>query len=225
MSTAHKDIALGYFLIGYGGGIIGIALSFIIRHQLKPPTKKMSGHVYNTIVTAHALIIIFFMVMPTLIGGFGNYFIPLFLGAPDLIYARLNILRLWLLPVGIILLVIRLRVEGGRGTSWTFYPPLRAEGHYGASVDLRIFSLHIAGVSSLVGRFNFITTILKAKGPLNLERLVLFVWAIIVTTFLLILRLPVLAAGITMLLFDRNLNTCFFEAGGGGNALLYQHLF
>lgn len=154
---------------------MGMSLSFMIRHQLKRPTKKMSGHVYNTIVTAHALIMIFFMVIPTLMGGFGNYFIPMFLGAPDLMYARLNILRLWLLPMGMILLVMSLRVEGGSGTSWTFYPPLRSEGHYGASVDLSIFSLHIAGVSRLVGRFNFITTALKGKGRINLERLVLFV--------------------------------------------------
>jgi len=224
-ATSHKDISLLYFLLGWAGGIIGISLSFIIRSELKKPQKKIRGHLYNTILTAHALIIIFFMVIPTLMGGYGNYFVPLILGAPDLIYPRLNLLSLWLLPAGIYLLTLRMSVEGGSGTRWVFYPPLASEGHYGASVDLRIFSLHVAGVSRLVGRFNFITTIIKGKGSLNLESLVLFLWTLIITTFLLILSLPVLAAGITIMLFDRNLNTCFFEARGGGNALLYQHLF
>lgn len=185
----------------------------------------MRGHIYNCILTAHALIIIFFMVIPTLMGGFGNYLIPLILGAPDLIYPRLNLLSLWLLPGGILFLIFSLRVDGGRGTSWTFYPPLSSEGHYGASVDISIFSLHIAGISRLVGSFNFISTILMGKGSLSLENLLLFLWTLIITTFLLILRLPVLACGITILLFDRNINTTFFEARGGGNSLLYQHLF
>lgn len=205
---------------------MGMSLSYIIRRELVHPHKKLTGHMYNVILTRHALIMIFFIVIPTLIGGFGNYFLPMMLGAPDLIYPRLNLLRLWLLPVGIILLVMSIAVEGGSGTGWTFYPPLRGrEGHYGARVDLRIFSLHVAGVSRLVGSFNFMTTILKGKGSLTLESLVLFVWTLIITTFLLIISLPVLACGITMLLFDRNLNRCFFEASGGGNALLYQHLF
>lgn len=118
-----------------------------------------------------------------------------------------------------------MRMEGGSGTSWVFYPPLRREGHYGASVDFSIFSLHIAGVRRIVGRINFITTMYVGKGSLSMENLTLFIWTLFVTTFLLILSLPVLAAGLTMVLFDRNLNTCFFEASGGGNALLYQHLF
>lgn len=165
------------------------------------------------------------MVIPVLMGGFGNYFVPMILGLPDLIFPRLNLLRLWLLPGGIIFLLMSLHVEAGRGTGWTFNPPLSSEGHYGACVDMRIFSLHIAGVSSLVASFNFITTILKGKGRITLESLVLILWTILITTLLLVLSLPVLACGITILLFDRNLNTCFFEASGGGNALLYQHLF
>lgn len=134
----------------------------------------MSGHIYNTVLTAHALIIIFFIVIPTLMGGYGNLFVPLIIGIADLLYPRLNLLSLCMLPAGIVLLVMRLRVEGGSGTSWVFYPPLRSEGHYGASVDLSIFRLHIAGVSRLVGSFNFITTIIKGKGSLTLEALVLF---------------------------------------------------
>lgn len=151
-----------------------MSLSLIIRKELRTPHRKISGHVYNTVLTAHALMMIFFMVMPTLLGGFGNLFVPLMLGVADLIYPRLNLLRLCLLPRGMVLLVIRLRVEGGSGTRWVFYPPLRSEGHYGASVDLSIFRLHIAGVRSLVGRFNFMSTILIGKGRLTLERLVLF---------------------------------------------------
>jgi cytochrome c oxidase subunit 1 len=114
------------------------------------------------------------MVIPVLIGGFGNYFVPIILGLPDLIFPRINILSLTLLPIGMLFLLVRFVCEGGRGTGWTFYPPLRSrEGHAGISVDLRIFRLHIAGISSIVARFNFITTILKGKGRLRLESLVL----------------------------------------------------
>lgn len=180
---------------------------------------------YNVVITSHGLIIIFFILIPTLIGGFGNYFIPLMLGGPDLVFSRINNLSLWLLPSGFILLVISISVEGGSGTSWVLYPPLRTEGHYGSSVELRIFSLHVAGVSSLIGSFNFMSTCLIIKEPFRLETLVLFIWTLILTTFLLILSLPVLARGITMLLRDRDINSTFFDVSGGGNALLYQHLF
>lgn len=154
---------------------MGMSLSSIIRHELKRPSKRMTGHTYNAVITAHALIMIFFMVMPVLMGGFGNYLIPMQIGAPDLMFGRLNLLRFWLMPRGMFFLLLRLSVEGARGTGWTFNPPLSAEGHNGASVDLSIFRLHIAGISSLVGSFNFITTILKGKGSLTLENLVLFV--------------------------------------------------
>jgi len=151
-----------------------MSLSSIIRKELVRSHKVISGHVYNTILTAHALIIIFFIVMPVLIGGFGNYFVPMMLGMPDLIFPRINMLRLTLLPMGILFLLVRFVCEGGSGTGWTFYPPLRSsEGHGGMSVDIRIFSLHIAGISRMVARFNFMTTILKGKGRLSLESLVL----------------------------------------------------
>jgi heme/copper-type cytochrome/quinol oxidase subunit 1 len=176
-------------------------------------------------VTAHALIMIFFMVMPTLMGGFGNYFVPIQVGAPDIIFPRTNILRLSLLPIGELFLLCGIASGGGAGTSWTYYPPLRREGHYGVSVDFSIIRLHIAGVSRLVASFNFMTTILKAKGPITIEGLLLFCWTLVVTSFLLVLRLPVLGCGLTMLLFDRNINRRFFDVRGGGNALLYQHLF
>jgi len=151
-----------------------MSLSFIIRRELARPHKQISGHVYNTILTAHALMIIFFIVMPVLMGGYGNYFVPIILGSSDLIFPRLNLLRFTLLPIGMIFLLVRLVSEGGRGTGWTFYPPLSSrEGHGGISVDLRICSLHIAGISSIVARFNFMTTVLKGKGRLRLETLVL----------------------------------------------------
>jgi len=224
-STSHKDIGIIYFIVGWIGGIIGLSLSFIIRKELVRPRKVISGHVYNTILTAHALIMIFFIVIPVLMGGFGNYLLPMMLGCSDLIFPRLNMLRLSLLPMGIIFLLVRFVREGGSGTGWTFYPPLSSEGHGGLSVDLSIFSLHIAGISRMVASLNFMTTILKGKGSLTLESLVLIVWTLLVTTLLLIIRLPVLACGITMLLFDRTLNTSFFEARGGGNALIFQHIF
>lgn len=204
---------------------MGLSLSYIIRKELVRPHKVITGHIYNTILTAHALMMIFFMVMPVLIGGFGNYLLPIMLGCSDLIFPRLNILSLSLLPMGLIFLLVRFVREGGRGTGWTFYPPLSSEGHGGISVDLRIFRLHIAGISRIVARLNFMTTVLKGKGSLTLESLVLMVWTLVVTALLLIIRLPVLACGITMLLFDRTLNTSFFEARGGGNALIFQHLF
>jgi len=202
-----------------------MALSGLMRKRLSRPNPKITGHIYNVIVTRHALMMIFFMVMPTLIGGYGNYLIPLQVGIPDLIFPRLNLLRLSLLPGALLFLFVGIVSSGGSGTSWTAYPPLRTEGHYGISVDFTIIRLHIAGVSSLVASLNFMTTILKGKGPSTLERLLLLGWTMIVTSFLLVLSLPVLGCGLTMLLMDRNDNTCFFDAGGGGNALLYQHLF
>lgn len=153
---------------------MGLSLSYIIRRELKIPHKAITGHIYNTILTAHALIIIFFMVIPVLIGGFGNILLPLMMGNSDLVFPRINIFSFTLLPLAILFLLVRLLVGGGRGTGWTFYPPLSTEGHPRASVDLRIFRLHTAGIRRMVASFNIITTILKAKGNLSLEALVLF---------------------------------------------------
>lgn len=238
LSTNHKDIGILYLVTSAVAGLISVAFTMYMRLELMEPGVQYmlmedgvtpNGHLWNVMVTAHGILMMFFVVIPALFGGFGNYFMPLMIGAPDMAFPRLNNLSYWLYVVGTSLAILSVVSPGGNGqlgsgVGWVLYAPLSTR-EAGYSMDLAIFAVHVSGASSILGAINMITTFLNMRAPgMTLHKVPLFAWSIFVTAWLILLSLPVLAGAITMLLTDRNFGTTFFDPAGGGDPVLYQHL-
>ena len=247
MSTNHKDIGILYLFVAGAVGFISVLFTVYMRLELMHPGVQYmclegarfiadasqpctpNGHLWNVMITYHGVLMMFFVVIPALFGGFGNYFMPLQIGAPDMAFPRMNNLSFWMYVAGTALGVSSLLAPGGNGqlgsgVGWVLYPPLStSEGGY--SMDLAIFAVHVSGASSILGAINIITTFLNMRAPgMTLHKVPLFAWSVFVTAWLILLSLPVLAGAITMLLMDRNFGTSFFQPAGGGDPILYQHI-
>ena len=236
MSTNHKDIGILYIITAALFGFISVAFTVYMRLELMEPGVQYmtidgqpNGHLWNVLITGHGILMMFFVVIPALFGGFGNYFMPLMIGAPDMAFPRMNNLSYWLYVAGASLATLSLVTPGGNGqlgsgVGWVLYAPL-STSEMGMSMDLAIFAIHLSGASSILSAINMITTFLNMRAPgMTLHKTPLFPWSILVTAFLILLSPPVLAGAITMLLTDRNFGTAFFDAAGGGDPVLYMHL-
>jgi len=247
MSTNHKDIGILYLFTAAIVGFISVAFTVYMRLELMNPGVQYmclegarfiadpdtlctpNGHLWNVMITYHGVLMMFFVVIPALFGGFGNYFMPLQIGAPDMAFPRMNNLSYWMYVAGVALGVASLLAPGGNqqlgsGVGWVLYPPL-STNEAGYSMDLAIFAVHVSGASSILGAINMITTFLNMRTPgMTMHKVPLFAWSIFVTSWLILLSLPVLAGAITMLLTDRNFGTTFFQPEGGGDPILYQHI-
>lgn len=247
MSTNHKDIGILYIVTAAVVGFVSVAFTVYMRMELMEPGVQYmclegaslaaaaiedctpNGHLWNVLITGHGILMMFFVVIPALFGGFGNYFMPLMIGAPDMAFPRLNNLSYWMYVAGSSLAIASVLSPGGNGQAgsgvgWVLYAPLSTR-EAGFSMDLAIFAVHVSGASSILGAINMITTFLNMRAPgMTLHKVPLFAWSIFVTGWLILLSLPVLAGAITMLLTDRNFGTTFFDPAGGGDPILYQHL-
>ncbi|ETA52940.1 cytochrome c oxidase subunit I [Ponticoccus alexandrii] len=247
MSTNHKDIGILYLITAAIAGLISVIFTVYMRMELMNPGVQYmcmegmrlfptavenctpNGHLWNVLITGHGILMMFFVVIPALFGGFGNYFMPLQIGAPDMAFPRMNNLSYWLYVAGTTLAICSVFAPGGNGqlgsgVGWVLYPPL-STNEAGISMDLAIFAVHVSGASSILGAINMITTFLNMRAPgMTLFKVPLFSWSIFVTSWLILLSLPVLAGAITMLLTDRNFGTTFFQPSGGGDPILYQHI-
>ena len=232
-STNHKDIGVLYLLTSALLGFIAVAFTVIMRLELMEPGVQYivlpdgspNGQLWNVLITGHGILMMFFVVIPALFGGFGNYFMPLMIGAPDMAYPRLNNLSYWLFLMGALFAMLAVFVDTGVGVGWVLYAPLSTSGSPGMAMDFAIFAVHLSGISSILGAINVMVTFLNMRAPgMTLHKVPLFAWSVFIAALMILLALPVLAGAVTMLLTDRNFGTTFFDPAGGGDPVLYQHL-